>query len=65
MTIDNGLNLDIHRALGSVLDAATHLNALQHANSFDPGNVPRNLDAAKQALEGALYHLLQYESASR
>lgn len=55
-------NLSLHRALGSAADAVTHLNALQHNHALLPKNIPTNVEYARQALIGALFHLNKFAS---
>lgn len=55
-------NLSLHRALGSAADAVTHLNALQHNHALLPENIPANVESARQALIGALFHLNKFAS---
>lgn len=58
-------SLSLHRALGSAADAVTHLNALQHNHAMLPQNIPPNIESARQALIGALYHLNQFASEAK
>lgn len=59
---ERGLNLDLHRAMGSTLDAAMFLNALMHSEAVNPGNIAVNVTRARQALQGALLYLAKYDS---